>query len=231
MIKLRVKFKKNSLIRYISHLDLMRLFQRAFRRADIPVEYSQGYNPRPKFSFATALSLGTTSDGEYMDIELTEQISPEDFIEQMNNVLPEGVRISKAYYNEDDKSLMAIIKWSSYILELRLLKEMSKENIVDFINDFLNKDEILIAKRKKKKGRHILKEVDISERISNIDFMLIEDNKLILKTLLMTGSSGNLKPEDLIKSLKKEGLDINDEEYRIHRLELFKENDGKRVIL
>ncbi|MBS4535861.1 TIGR03936 family radical SAM-associated protein [Clostridium sp. D2Q-14] len=231
MARLRVKFKKSSLIRYISHLDLMRLFQRALRRANVPVEYSQGYNPKPKFSFATALALGTTSDGEYMDIELIEKIKPEDFIENMNNVLPEGIKILRAYYTEEIKSLMAIIEWSSYLIELKLLNEVEKENILDFLNDFLDKDELLILKKKKKKGKFVTKEINIRKKINKIELMLLEDNKLILKTLLKTGSSGNLKPEDLIKSFKKEGLDINDEEYKIHRLELFREKDGKREVL
>ncbi|MBS4537167.1 TIGR03936 family radical SAM-associated protein [Clostridium sp. D2Q-11] len=229
MAKLRVKFKKDSLIRYISHLDLMRLFQRAFRRANIPVEYSQGYNPQPKFSLATALALGLTSEGEYMDIEVVEEISTEEFTRKMNEVLPEGVKILKANYTEDSKSLMALIKWSSYIIELELLEGTSKEKVLENISDYLKQDEILITKQKKKKGRIVTREVNIREGIENIELLLLEENKLILKTLLKTGSNGNLKPEILIETLHREGLNINNEEYKIHRLELFTEIDGKKV--
>lgn len=231
MFKLRVKFSKNSLIKYISHLDLMRLFQRAFRRANIPVEYSQGYNPQPKFSLATALALGTTSDGEYMDIELAKEIDPKDFINQMNEVLPEGVKVLKADYTEDTKSLMALVRWSSYIIELETLEEMNKEDVTNFIKDYLNKEEILVKKERKKKGKLTIREVDIREGIKNIDILLIENNKVIIKTVLKTGSNGNLKPEILIKSLNKEGLNINCEEYKIHRLELFTEVDEEMVTL
>lgn len=221
MLKLRIKFRKYSLIRYISHLDLMRLFQRAFRRADIPVEYSEGYNPKPKFSFATALALGLTSDGEYMDVELREKINPEVFMQNMNNVLPEGVEILEASYTEDKNSLMSLIKSSSYIIELELLEDTDTKDIESKLNDFKEKKEIYITKSKKKKGRTIKKEVNIREHIYELDLILFEKNRIILKTLLQTGSSGNLKPELLIEALIKEGLKVNSEEYKIHRIDLF----------
>ncbi|WP_165442897.1 TIGR03936 family radical SAM-associated protein [Senegalia massiliensis] len=224
MLKLRVKFKKYSLIRYISHLDLMRLFQRAFRRANIPVEYSKGFNPQPKFSFATALALGLTSDGEYMDIELQEEIAPEKFIKDMNDVLPEGVEILEAHYTDDKKSLMSIIKSSSYIIELIPLENSSKKSIYEAIDNFKRKKEIYITKSKKKKGRTVKKEVDIRKNIYELDIILYESDRIILKTLLKTGSTGNLKPELLIKALIKEGLQVDNVDYNIHRLDLFTED-------
>ncbi|NBI05722.1 TIGR03936 family radical SAM-associated protein [Senegalia massiliensis] len=224
MLKLRVKFKKYSLIRYISHLDLMRLFQRAFRRANIPVEYSKGFNPQPKFSFATALALGLTSDGEYMDIELQEEIAPEKFTKDMNDVLPEGVEILEAHYTDDKKSLMSIIKSSSYIIELIPLENSSKKSIYETINNFKRKKEIYITKSKKKKGRTIEREVDIRKNIYELDIILYESDRIILKTLLKTGSTGNLKPELLIKALIKEGLQVDDVDFNIHRLDLFTED-------
>jgi len=224
MLKLRVKFKKYSLIRYISHLDLMRLFQRAFRRANIPVEYSKGFNPQPKFSFATALALGLTSDGEYMDIELQEEIAPEKFMKDMNDVLPEGVEILEAHYTDDKKSLMSIIKSSSYIIELMQLENSSEKSIYETIDNFKRKKEIYITKIKKKKGRITKKEVDIRKNIYELDIILYESDRIILKTLLKTGSDGNLKPELLIKALIKEGLQVDEVDYNIHRLELFTED-------
>ena len=75
-MRLAVVFTKEAPVRFVSHLDLQRLFQRAFRRAKLPLAYSQGFNPHPLVAFATALSVGFTSEGEYLDLTLTEDVSP-----------------------------------------------------------------------------------------------------------------------------------------------------------
>jgi radical SAM-linked protein len=69
-MRLVIKYTKEERVKYISHLDFLRLVQRAIRRADIPVAYSQGFNPHPRLSFASALAVGVTSEGEYLDIYL-----------------------------------------------------------------------------------------------------------------------------------------------------------------
>ena len=89
-------FTKPDSVRFVSHLDTQRLFQRAFRRAGLPLAYSQGFNPHPLLSFATALSCGYTSDGEYFDVILSEPVEPEAFVTRVNAVLPEGMRIVSA---------------------------------------------------------------------------------------------------------------------------------------
>ncbi|MGO1651551.1 TIGR03936 family radical SAM-associated protein [Senegalia sp. (in: firmicutes)] len=221
MLKLRIKFKKHLLMKYISHLDLMRLFQRAFRRASIPIEYSEGYNPKPKFSFATALALGTTSEAEYMDLELKEKINSNEFIEKMNNVLPQGIEILEANYTDDKSSLMSLVKSSTYTIELELLENINENDVKDIIDNFIEKDEIYITKSKKKKGRTIKRDIDIRSNIYELSLVSFEGNKIVLKTLLQTGSSGNLKPELLIDSLINEGLMVNSSDYKIHRVELF----------
>ena len=111
---LRVKFTKESYLKYISHLDLMRLFQRTFRRGNIPIKYSEGFNPQPKFSIANPLALGIGSIEEYMDIDLYKKIAIEDFIERMNKELPEGIKIIDAKYIEDNRSISSLISWSFY---------------------------------------------------------------------------------------------------------------------
>lgn len=102
---LRVKFNKKNYLRYIGHLDLMRLFHRAFNKSGIKVKYSQGFNPQPKFSIGSPLSLGIESEEEYMDIDLEEKISEEKFIKSLNRVLPKDVQILDAKYMIKDRSL------------------------------------------------------------------------------------------------------------------------------
>lgn len=80
-------------MKYISHLDLMRLFQRALRRADLPLKMTEGFSPHPKFSIKRALKLGLESDHEEASIVLKEPISSGDFKEKLEKQLPEGIKI------------------------------------------------------------------------------------------------------------------------------------------
>ena len=94
MMNIRMKFLKDEEVKYISHLDLMRTFQRAMRRAKIPMVYSAGFNPHPEMSFAQALSLGIASVGEYLDIKTKDNINIRELKDKLNNVLPTGLNRS-----------------------------------------------------------------------------------------------------------------------------------------
>lgn len=93
MYRMNFIFTKKGLMRFISHLDLMRLFMRALRRADLPVKMSEGFNPHPKFSIKRALKLGVVSNNEEATVILTKQIASEDFKERLQRQLPEGIEI------------------------------------------------------------------------------------------------------------------------------------------
>src|SRR5660397_187267 len=92
-MKLIVKYKKVDRLKFISHLDTIRLLQRAIRRAEIKILYSQGYNPHPKFSFAMPLSLGLETYGDYIEIELEDSENPNTIKERLNKVLPEYFQV------------------------------------------------------------------------------------------------------------------------------------------
>ena len=85
-MKARIKFRKYGVMRFIGHLDVMRFFQKAIRRAEIPIAFTSGYSPHMIMSFAQPLGVGVTSDGEYFDIELTEAIASEQAVAQLNAV-------------------------------------------------------------------------------------------------------------------------------------------------
>ncbi len=231
METIRVKFRKSGYLRFISHLDLMRLFQRALMRADIPVHYSQGFNPHPKFSFATALALGIQSEGEYMDVELTEKVNESEFINNINEVLPSGVKLLKAKYVKDKKSIMSLIRWSSYLVELTFKNNIDAYDLKHSLESIMQKEHIFITKEKKKKNKIIKKEIDIRKYINEFELLMVKDNKAIIKTTLKTGSQGNLKPKILLEQLKEiESIDFIDDMTKIQRLELFIEKDGNIVV-
>ena len=98
VIKLRVEISKDEEIRYISHLDYAGAIEKALKRAEIPVAYSEGFNPHMKLAFASALAVGLTSATEYMEVELKEQIDIKEFIAKFEKQLPRGIKVLQAKY-------------------------------------------------------------------------------------------------------------------------------------
>lgn len=98
MYKANFVFSKTGIMKYISHLDLMRLFTRAFRRACLPVKMTEGFNPHPKFSIKRALKLGLESEYEEATVALKELIKAEDFKHRLEEQLPDGIRISSVNF-------------------------------------------------------------------------------------------------------------------------------------
>ena len=99
MYKIKFSFTKKGFLKYISHLDLMRLLQRAMRRADLPLKMSEGFSPHPKLSIARALKLGLESENEEASIILRESMSTEEFKNKLQKQLPQGLEIKDAQGN------------------------------------------------------------------------------------------------------------------------------------
>jgi radical SAM-linked protein len=92
----RLRFTKRGKVRFISHRDVARAFDRAFRIEQLPLAFTQGFAPRPKVSFGLALSVGHESDAEYLDVELREQVAPDELCEPLTDALPEGMAVTGA---------------------------------------------------------------------------------------------------------------------------------------
>ncbi len=99
MYKVHFSFSKKGLMRYISHLDLMRLFTRAMRRAELPLKMSEGFSPHPKLSLKRALKLGVESEHEEASIVLRFPVEPADFKDRLQKKLPEGIEVKDAQGN------------------------------------------------------------------------------------------------------------------------------------
>lgn len=226
---LRVKFNKKNYLKYIGHLDLLRLFQRTFNRAEIPVRYSEGYNPHPKFSIANPLSLGIESEEEYMDIDLAEEIDTGDFIERMNNILPKDVQILDAIYPDDEKSISSQLSWALYKISFDINKDLSLDEVKGIIENWLNKDEILISRLRKKGKNKVMKEENIRPLIGKIKVLDKTDNEVILETLMRIGDGRNLRPFDFMEALNKNiELEMDLDSASLVRKSLYIE-DGDRL--
>ena len=127
MHRLRVKFKRGEEVKFISHLDLIRLWQRALHRADIHLAYSEGFTPHPRISLAAPLPLGVTSEAELMDISITKWVSPHFFIATVTQQLPSGIEILQTYQIAPGQpSLQSQVRYVEYRVEVETQKELKE---------------------------------------------------------------------------------------------------------
>jgi radical SAM-linked protein len=214
-------FAKQGLIKYISHLDLQRLFKRAFRRADIPLSYSQGYNPHPHISFAQPLSLGYSSLEEIVEFRTSEPIDTIEALRAISRDMPQGLDcIFLDRLDIEPKSLASIVTAADYDIsfipeegaDITLLKEKSK--------DFMDLPFIPVYKNKKRRrgGKQAQVRIDIRNKIRDLQVEEDREGIIHLKVELDAGSHSNLSPELLIESWKNfTGLNRNREEIEVRR--------------
>lgn len=176
----RIIFEKKGMSKYISHLDLNRCMIRAIRRSGLPAWYTEGFHPHLYLMFPLALSLGIESICERMDLRLTEERSPEEIIQSLNAVLPEGLRVL-----EIREPIMQATDITDAEYEVCFFS--SEINLLELWNNFINQPEILIQK-KTKKG---LKEIDIKSMIQ-VQNMENQPDNLTLTLRLPAGNEGNL---------------------------------------
>ena len=225
---IRVKYKKEDEMIFISHLDLQRLLQRAFRRAKINLSYSEGFNPHPKMSYGNALALGVESQGEYVDIEIEDDIEVKEFLERINEQLPDGIKFVKGQeIDPKTPSLSSIIVYGEYIFNIDLEVPLSKEFVKSRVLNFVKSKEIIITK-KNKKGKKV--EVDIRPMIRNFDLVSIDDNRVTFVSTIATGSKAHLNINILIPQiLDMLNLDMDPREVGVLRRDLYKVEDGQLV--
>lgn len=225
---LRVRFNKKNYLRYIGHLDLMKLFQRNFSRVGIPIKYSEGFNPKPKLSIANPLSLGIESEEEYMDVDLEDKISVEDFIEKMNNALPKDVQIIDGKYLEKGDSISSLIEWAVYEIRFNILNSIDKNNFEEIIEKWILREAILITRFRKKGRNRIEQEENIKGFIKEIKLKEIQNNSINIEVTIKSGDNGNLRPLDFMEALNRDNnLNMDIDSIMMKRLVMYAEKDGK----
>lgn len=191
-MKLRIKFRKYGPIRFIGHLDVMRFFQKAIRRAGLDVAYSQGFSPHQIMSFASPLGVGLESNGEYMDIEVHSIISCEDTMNRLNAASAPGIEVvSVKILPEKAGNAMASVSAASYTVAFCEGRGPHFE-IEPALTRFLAKEQILITKEGKKGNR----EVDLKPGIYELTW---KDDAFYM--LVDASSAGNIKPIQIIEAL------------------------------
>lgn len=171
-------------MKFISHLDMMRFMSRLIRRADLPVWYTEGFNPHLYMTFALPLSLGFESDYEVVDIRLLDDGYPLDTLcEKLNSVCPPYIH----FFDAKEPAL----KTGDVALAKFVIAFDDGGKIFEKLNAFLNKDSIRVLKKTKKGGE---KEIEIADKIKDFSLEKCEENT-VLKITLPAGSVENLNPE------------------------------------
>lgn len=196
MREVRLLFSKTDRCKYISHLDIYRCMSRALTRAQIPLWYTEGFNPHPYMSFSLPLPLGVESMCESLEIRITGDISNSEIKDNLNAVLPTGIRIVDVY---DDFRDCSEIAFSDYVFkyDFKDNKEAEKR-----IKKVLSQDNIIALKRGKQGRRKVLKEVDIKPLIDKCS-VSVRDNSTVINARLAAGQHSNLSPELFSQTLLK----------------------------
>ncbi|WP_252223980.1 MULTISPECIES: TIGR03936 family radical SAM-associated protein [unclassified Clostridium] len=206
-----IKYTKEANVKFISHLDLMRTIQKNIRRAELPMEYSKGFNPHMTMSIAQPLAVGVYSDGEYMDLVFAEEMNEKEIIDRLNSVSSSGIKFKEATkipYVEGEKKVpqgMALIDAARYTAKVPY---ENIENLENEVNELLNKSDWKTIK-KSKKGE---KEVDIKTMIREFKFW-IKDDYLIINMVINSGSREHLAPELVVKYIQERTSNVKTESF------------------
>ena len=192
----RMSFQKTGMAKFISHLDTVRCITRAMKRANVPVWFTEGFNPHAFLTFAMPLSLGFESLCETVDFRLMEEVDLNELKERLNNALPVDITVKEIYVYDTTPN---DIRWAEYKITFNNPDDL----LLSKAESVLSADEILVLKKGKQGRKKVEKEVNIKEHIKSFELNK-DDEKLVLKTVLSSGTSMNINPMLLIGALVKD---------------------------
>ena len=228
-VRYLIKYSKDSEIKFVAHLDLMRTIQKVIKRSELPIEYSKGFNPHMAVSIAQPLSVGVHSNGEYMDVVLSDELAEKYIMDKMNENTPRGIEILdvvKVIPIEGKKKsqAMAIIDVAKYTIKLKCTEV---ENVKERMQSLCSLDEWNIIK-KSKNGE---KMINIKPFVHKFDYK-IDDFVISISVLISCGSRDNLSAGLLAEYMKQNIESINKETFvDITREEMYAYKDDKLVTL
>lgn len=210
-MKIRVRFGKEDALRFIGHLDVLRTFQKIFRRGGLPMAYSQGFSPHPLMSFALPLGLGLSSEGEYLDAELTEDLDPADILAALQAATEPDLPVYGVIrLPEKCPGAMASVGGARYLAQYTGV--LSRTVLEKAAEALLARDSLVITKKTKTREM----EADIRPAIRSLEL-----TGRGLELFLSAGSVDNLKPETVLSLLLREaGEEYRPGEWRFRRLDL-----------
>ena len=208
MSKLRLLFIKEAQASYISHLDLLRTFQRAFPRTELDIRHSQGYHPHPIISIVLPLPVGQSSDCELLDFEVTQDTDGSGIAEKLNTGMPSGLRVLDCY-----PAVRPVRELTYLRADLTLEYDNGvPENAAARLTELLRRPTLVIQKRTKRKE---LADVDIAPMIK--DFCFTEGEGVVTGTVTVLAQNPGLNPQLLEKAIERYLPDLAPDFLRIRR--------------
>lgn len=225
-MKIRIRFAKQGVMKFIGHLDIMRYFQKAMRRGNIDIAFTEGFSPHMIMSFAAPLGVGITSSGEYVDIEIKTPISSSQAVKQLNDVMVEGMEILSFRQIPDGKAskAMSLVAAADYTLTFREGYEPNTD-WEEKMSEFFAQEAITVLKKTKKSEVT----TDIKPMIYDLS---VSDKKIFMR--LATGSAANLKPELVMEAFAAyAGFELDEFALLVNREEVYADmgSDGERKLI
>lgn len=226
-MKILCKFTKLGYLKFISHLDLVDLFQRTLFQNKVDVKFSEGFNPHPRMSIAYPLPLGIESNSEYMEIYLNSEVDLDDFVNKMNERLPIGIKIVEAKY-DDDESISNKVK--SVVYAFKLLNTFyDKNKDIDIAKELgkVNAMDIVEIERKRKKGkRRIFVKENAKDYLNRLE---LKDDAIY--AYIKMSEQGSLKPALVFDILNNYTDIVMDElDIDLERIGLYQDEEGTKEI-
>lgn len=205
-MRVRITFTKQNALRYIGHLDLHQLWERAIRRADLPLAYSQGFHPQPKISLAAALPLGFSSRGEVLDMRLKENMSVEDISKRLSDNLPVDIKITNIEEVEENlPALQTQVLSASY--NVQLTEPVERSELMRRVESLMMSESIIRERRGK--------QYDLRPLIEMISVITEVNGSVWLKMTLAAREGATGRPEEVLLT-----LDIEPETTLVERTRL-----------
>jgi radical SAM-linked protein len=206
-------FEKGESVRWLGHLDILRTFERAIRRAELPIAFSAGFNPREKLAFASALGVGITASAEPATIELTETVPPEELIQRLNEKLPPGIQLHSAEEIPDSGSrdLLNSYDRAEFRVTCVTQDEPSLEAARAAASGLIARDSLPVEREREGK----VKRLDIRPFLHAITADEVQNGRIAFTMILGIGMDGVAKPQEIVALMANDvpGLAVR----RVHR--------------
>lgn len=205
-MRARITFTKQGALRYTGHLDLHKLWERAMRRADLPISYSQGFHPQPKISMAAALPLGFSSLGEVLDVRLNEDIPPQEIAARLKDNLPPDIRVTRVE-NIDEGAPALQTQVASAVYEVHLTEPVEGSELTRNVEELMKSESL----PRERRGKFY----DLRPLIERLEVVKEGNGKVRLKMTLAARDGATGRPEEVLNA-----LGIEPEYTRVERIGL-----------
>ena len=189
--RIRIVFSKKGDLRYLGHLEMARMFERACRRAGIPLSFTGGYSPKPRITFALSLPTGTEALAEWLDLELGEAWSPDEVMNSLNEQLPSGIRVVDSWkVPVDVPALNGRVRFITY----EALLPEPLEGLKEMVLDLMSRPSVPVIRVKKGKERTL----DLKGYLTDMKTL---DERTLIFTLALKGEKGSARPQEVLEAL------------------------------